>query len=172
MHRHPQGGVVPLCARWKGQTFLPLETETRPSVGCFALINSALCVAKFWNSASARKRHCKTFRIQFASPPQYVQQTWMCNTHIHESGFTFRRLQQMGPRPFSFSVWNLAGCLATGCKLIDRFARNFCDWPVMFESDLRIEDSVESEQNSAESSSFREKRVQEQPCFSHWNVKL
>lgn len=46
VHGHPQGGAVPLCARWKGQTLSPPETETRPWVGCFTLINSALCVAK------------------------------------------------------------------------------------------------------------------------------
>lgn len=42
--RQPQGGVVALCLRWKGQTLLPREIQTWPSVGCSTVINSALCV--------------------------------------------------------------------------------------------------------------------------------
>lgn len=172
VHRHPQGGVVPLCARWKGQTLLPPETQTRPSVGCFTLINSALCVAKFWNSASAWKRHCKTLRIQFACPPQYVQQNWMCSTHIHEGGLAFRRLQQMRTRPLPFAVCKLVGCLQTRCKQMDRFA---CSWPIMTYYGWKWSKNWKQcrrVQNSAESASLRKKRGQERRCMRHLNVEL
>lgn len=62
-HWQPRGRVVALCLRWKGQTLLPQEVQTWPSVGSSTVINSAPCVSILENSASAANGFVKLSKL-------------------------------------------------------------------------------------------------------------